>query len=142
MSCDIELYNETFASAELARDITGRLIRRCGDANLRSVLAEQFAEYHSILMEAENAIIQSAEAPDSYGATMRKPIYCGMCLNLMIDSTNSHIAEMIIEGSVMGLVDTARSLNKHKEACLASRALAERLRTVEEANIRRLLTFL
>ena len=142
MNIDIKLYNEIYSNAELARDITGRLIRRCRDASLRKAMADQFAEYHAILLEAGEALAKAAEAPEEYSRMMRYPIYCGMRMNLAADSTSSHIAEMLVQGSAMGLIDIARALNAFQEAELGARALAERLQGAEEGNIRRLLAFL
>lgn len=141
MDHDIELLNEIYRNAELSKDILGRLIKLCKDASLRCVLAAQFAEYHAILLGAEERIASRGEAPDAYGMLFRRPIYCGLHLNMRIDSTSTHLAEMLIQGSAMGLVEIARASNQYDEAEKSTRALAERLRTSEEANIRQLLPF-
>ncbi len=141
MDHDIELLNEIYRNAELSKDILGRLIKICKDASFRCVMASQFAEYHAVLLEAEERIAGMGEAPDAYNMVLRRPIYCGMYLNARIDSTSSHLAEMLVQGSAMGLIEVARALNKFGEAEKSTRALAERLRTAEEANIRQLLNF-
>ncbi len=141
MDHDKELLNEVHRSAELAKDISGRLIKLCRDATFRCVMASQFAEYHAILLEAGDRLAAMGEAADEYGLIQRGPIYCGIYMNAKLDNTSSHLAEMLIQGSSMGLVDVARALNEYTEAEKANRALAERLRTAEEANIRQLLAF-
>nr|HPK16886.1 hypothetical protein [Clostridia bacterium] len=99
MDHDIELLNEIYRNAELSKDILGRLIKICKDATFRCVMASQFAEYHAILLEAEERIAGMGEAPDAYNMVLRRPIYCGMYLNARIDSTSSHLAEMLVQGS-------------------------------------------
>lgn len=141
MDHDNELLNEIYRNAELSKDILGRLIKICRDASFRCVMASQFAEYHAILLEAEERIAAKGEAPDAYNMILRRPIYCGMYINAKIDSTSSHLAEMLIQGSAMGLVEIAQGQNRFDEAEKSTRALAERLRTAEEANIRQLLSF-
>lgn len=141
MDHDIKLLNEIYRNAELSKDILGRLIRRCHDAALRAVLASQFAEYHAILLEAGERIAGRGEAPDAFGMLFRRPIYCGIRLNARIDATSSHLAEMLVQGSAVGLIEIARASNRFDEAEKATRALAERLRTTEEANIRQLLHY-
>lgn len=141
MDHDNELLNEIYRNAELSKDILGRLIKVCKDSSFRCVMASQFAEYHAILLETEERIAGRGEAPDAYNMLLRRPIYCGMHVNLWIDSTSSHLAEMLIQGSSMGLIEVARAQNRYDEAEKSTRALAERLRTAEEANIRQLLQF-
>jgi hypothetical protein len=141
MDHDNELLNEIYRNAELSKDIIGRLIKICKDASFRCVMASQFAEYHAILLEAEERIVGRGEAPDAYNMILRRPIYCGMYINLKIDSTSSHLAEMLVQGSAMALIEIARAQNQYDEAEKSTRALAERLRTAEEANIRQPLSF-
>ncbi len=141
MDHDSELLNEIYRNAELSKDILGRLIKICQDASFRCVMASQFAEYHAILLEAEERIASKGHAPDSYSMFFRRPIYCGLYFNARIDKTSSHLAEMLVQGSAMALVEIARAQHKYDEAEKSTRALAERLRTAEEANVRQLLNF-
>ncbi len=136
-----ELLREIYKNAELAKEILGKLIKLCKDASFRNVLADQFAEYHSVIMEAGERLTVMGVSPKGVCSAARRPIYAGVCFNARIDNTPSHLAEMLIQGGTLGLVDAARAINGSEGAEKSAIALAERLRTAEEANIRQLLKF-
>lgn len=141
MDHDLELLNEIYRNADFSKDILGRLIKLCKDATFRCVMASQFAEYHAVLLEAEERIAAKGEAPDGYSQLLRKPVYCGIRINARMDSSSSHLAEMLVQGSAMGLIEAARAEKKYSDAEKTTLALAQRLRTAEEANIRQLLEY-
>ena len=126
-------------NASIGKDTLAKLIKHCGDATLRNVLAEQFADYHKLIEEAERLTCGD-------GCQMKKvkraPIFAGMCLNLAMDSTSTHIAEMVIQGSLMGFIEMKRQLRECSDADAAVRELAERLALTESANLRRMYDFI
>ena len=136
-----ELLEEIYENAELAKEILGKLIKVCDNASFRNVMADQFAEYHAVIMEAGERLGEMGVEAKGMSRLARKPIYAGVHLNAKLDSTPSHLAEMLIQGSAMGLVDAARAVNDSEGAEQSAVALAQRLRTAEENNIRELLKF-
>jgi translation initiation factor 2B subunit (eIF-2B alpha/beta/delta family) len=68
----------------------------------------------------------------------------GVALNTMIDSTTSHIAEMMIQGSNMGITDMTKLLNDHTAHGTAKKAaeLAREVIAFEEENLERLKKYL
>ena len=54
----------------------------------------------------------------------------------------SQFAEMMIQGSTMGIINLCKQLNSYKEVKPEIRALAERLLQFEEGNIQELKKYL
>ena len=66
----------------------------------------------------------------------------GIAMNTFMDNTPSHIAEMVIEGSTMGIVDMTKQLKEHGGCEQSVRRLGEELLQFEQRAVERLKTFL
>ncbi len=142
MNQNAELLNSIYQSAEMGRDIVGKLIRDCEDTEFRNVMAEIFAEYHRILSESERLLFNAGTIPKSLKKLARLPIYSSISLNLKADHSSSHMAEMLLQGSLMGYIDLFRDLRFYPEAYEESKNLAWRLLSTEENNMQRLKQYI
>lgn len=138
----IELLNKIYEGAEMGRDVLGKLIPLCADGSLRCAMAEQFAEYHRILVESERLLLASGHIAKPASRAARMPVYASLHVNLKIDSTSSHLAEMLMQGSLMGYIDIARALSAYTGAKEETRHLGERLMETEDNNMRQMRHFL
>ena len=145
MEQNAELLMEIYKNAELERAVLGRLIRNSEDAAFRSLLADQFTVYHSIMQEAHDALNRHGILAQEYGPLEKKPIFASIALHLKIDKTSSHMAEMLVRGNVTGLIETTRTLheaesqeNHIEEAVLQ---LGERLKSAQQKHMEQLLAF-
>ena len=65
----------------------------------------------------------------------------GIKMNTLIDKTSSHIAQMIIEGAVMGITDVQKRLNEEDDYGEAE-PIAKRLIKFEEDTVERMKEYL
>jgi hypothetical protein len=68
--------------------------------------------------------------------------YLMINLQTLTDKTPSHIAEMLIIGSNMGVINAIRNIRKYNDAEPQIVGLMEKLREFEENNIRQLKAYL
>ena len=66
----------------------------------------------------------------------------GIQLNTAFDKTPDHIAEMMIQGSTMGIIDMSRTLKQYNDIPQNIKALGYELITVEENNVQRMKSYL
>ena len=61
----------------------------------------------------------------------------GIAMNTMIDASSSHLAEMVIEGSTMGITDTTKVINEYENdpECREAVELARKIVKFEQDNI-------
>ncbi|MBQ9833473.1 MAG: hypothetical protein IJO48_07085 [Clostridia bacterium] len=137
-----ELLFDVYQNAEFARDIIGRLIKHCESSDFRKLLAEQYAEYHTITEDAKAALWGQGVVPRTIGRKRRKAIYAATEINLKIDKTPSHMAEMLMQGSLLGMIDISKSLTQNRDADEYSKHLANKLVETEANNIRSMREFL
>ena len=136
-----ELLEAIHENARISKLTLGQLIKRSKDAAFRNVMAAQFAEYHNIVADAEQ--LAHRYAIELTGVCMEKaPIHAGLCLNVAIDHTSSHMAEMIMQGSVMGIIDVKRKAREYPDAAEEIHEIAKRLLQTEENNLRQMCELL
>lgn len=134
MTETVELLNCIHANARIGLDALGRLIKQCEDATFRNVMAVEFAEYNEIVEESEELLKKRNQHPKGSAAFSKTSMGAGLKLNVLIDKTSSHMAEMILLGSTMGIIDMTRHLNEFPGADEEARALGEKLLKTEENN--------
>ena len=61
---------------------------------------------------------------------------------LALDDSRSKIAEMMIQGTTMGIVKTIRHLNDYRGRDEAARGLGKRLLETQENNVERMKAYL
>ena len=63
-------------------------------------------------------------------------------MNTLADKSADHIAEMMIQGSIMGVIDMSRSLKRYSQADSSVKKLGEKLIETEENNIQQMKGYL
>lgn len=139
MDPNTKLLESIYESTVMGKTALGRLIKHCEDANLRQSMADMFAEYHEIQDEAEKLLKAANLAPST---PPRSPLKAHISLNLHIDKTSTHMAEMLMHGSLLGIIDLARDIRECEGANQETTALANKLLASEENNLKRLQKFL
>lgn len=69
-------------------------------------------------------------------------MFSAMRINLRIDKTPSHMAEMLMHGSILGIIDISKALTINGNADEYSKELARKLVKTEENNILKMREFL
>jgi len=69
-------------------------------------------------------------------------LWMGVQMNTLLDKTSSHMAEMLIQGSSMGMIDNTKTLNTHKNLSPKVEKLTRRLNEIEENNVEAMKRYL
>lgn len=138
-----ELLNYVYQNSEMGVNTLGQLLEIVEDAELRRYLARQRDGYQAFLQRAEALQRQHGLDEKGLGRFAQLRTYLMINLQTLTDSTPSHIAEMLILGSNMGVIEAVRSIHRYGAAvddhCIG---LMRELKAFEEANIERLKCFL
>ena len=111
------------------------------DERLKEALRFQVAEYRLVERLAKDKLSALGEQPSEDKLT-------GICARAMInvkmlmDKSNEHIAEMVAQGSTMGIIDVTKQL-KNCDGCDEDAVnLAYRLKCIEQKNLDEMKHFL
>ena len=142
MTQDMALLNFIYQNAEMGKETIPKLTKIVEDVNFRRVLEDQLTEYQEIFNKAEEKI--QKEGGDAKGISTMERVSASTMLNLntLLDKSNTHIAEMMLQGSNMGIIDITKKLKECPDAEPETTRLAQRLLKMEERNLEQLKEFL
>ncbi len=132
-----------YKNAKMGADSIINLLPKVEDDAMRSVMTAQLDGYERYAACAARALKKKGVEPRKENIMTRFSAKMGMAFNTMLDSTGTHIAEMMLEGSNMGIVDLTRLLN-HYSPTQDSEAvrLAREVVRFEEGNLEQLKRYL
>ena len=137
-------FDEIYKNAKMGADSIIHLLPHIKDDNLRSLVTQQLDGYEKYAARAAEALGARGIAAKEEKLLTRLSARMGVAINTMMDESGSHIAEMMIEGSNMGITEMTRLLNDqrmHGDAKEAAR-LAEEVVRFEERNLELLKRYL
>ena len=132
-----------YKNAKMGADSIINLLPKVEDDAMRSLMTAQLDGYERYAACAARALKKKGVEPREENIMTRFSAKMGMAFNTMLDSTGTHIAEMMLEGSNMGIVDLTRLLN-HYSPTQDSEAvrLAREVVRFEEGNLEQLKRYL
>lgn len=135
LCCDI------YRNAKMGAEAILNLLPTVEDEALESELALQLTRYEEFASEAKNLLEKQGEKPLEESGFSRFMAKMGIKMNTMIDKTSSHVAQMIIEGAVMGITDIQKRLNDGGDYGDAE-PIAKKLIAFEEDTVERMKEYL
>ena len=137
-----ELLNYIYQNAEMGVDTIKQLLTIVEDADFIEQLQVQFNEYQDISCKCKDILDANKEKSVDIGTFAKIRTYMMINFQTMSDNSPSHIAEMLIIGSNMGIIQSIRKLKDYPEACDECKNLMEKLQKTEQNNIDQLKKFL
>lgn len=129
-------------NALTGEESTSQLMKRTDDSEMRRELEYQKAQYRSVHRQAEQMMGNDRGADDSPGMMAKMGMWAGVMMNTMMDKSNAHIADIMIQGATMGVVDTTRARNECSEASAEAQGVASSFITQQQDSIERMKQFL
>ena len=142
MNGNAELLNFIYQNSQMGVDTIKQLMDIAENEEFRKHLGSQFDEYKEILGTAQKALNENGCDEKGISALDKIKTYLMINIQTITDKTPSHISEMLIIGSNMGVINAVKNLKKYKNAEPGNIRLMERLLKFEENNIQQLKEFL
>lgn len=142
MNGNAELLNFIYQNSQMGVDTIKQLIGIVEDEEFKKQLEFQFNEYKEIHNAAKSMLNKNGFDEKGIGAFDKIKTYLMINMQTLTDKTSSHISEMLIIGSNMGVINAVKNIKKYQEAEPDIISLMERLLKFEENNIQKLKTFL
>ena len=109
---------------------------------LKKTLENQLSEYENLRKKAAEMLSRRGEKAIDAGAIARMSSGIMAVGKLMIDRSDSKIAEMTIQGNNMGVNKTLKHLHDYSGEDKEVKNLTEKLLATEEKNVEQLKVFL
>lgn len=143
MISDIEILQAISASADMGCSSLKQALEKAKDKALKEELRTEITEYKNDFNQAKSLLKaldgEAKEAPAF--AKFNSKVQVGI-KTMMAEDTTSKIAEMVIEGSTMGVTKITKLLNKYTTPNGKVKALAEKHLLTQTNNIKQMKKFL
>lgn len=142
MQSDEIMLKLIYKNAEMGRNTLQQIIDVVKDNDLQYELKREYEQYkaiYNIAAERLRALNERAKGVPKFKKLMTST---AVKMNLANDKTGSHIAEMVIQGSTMGMIDVIRQIKNYPTVTQENKALAQRLLVLEEGSITSLKQYL
>lgn len=139
---DLDLLEKTYQNASIGKTAIEGVLNKTSCKELNDALYKQLQDYQELADKSKNQLqISGAEIKDK--PAFEKAMMKGnVKLNTMINPSESHIAQMVIQGSTMGVTQMTRLLHSNKDADGESAEIAKEFIKKEEGNIEVMKKFL
>lgn len=141
MNANETLLNELYKNTTMGGDSLINLMDKAEDPAMRSEMTRELEKYREYSNRAAELLGERGLKPEEPGMMAKAGSKMGMAFNTMLDTTTSHLAEMMINGAVMGIININKQLNSAEHDGEA-RKLAEDVLAFEKSTADHLARFL
>ncbi len=139
-----EMAEEFYKNVTMGTDSYLHMLPHVGDSRIQTDMTGALCYYEKLTGKLK-AFMQDADLEPKEGSMMAKmSARAGIAMNTMMDKTDSHIAEMLIEGCTMSVTTAQKLLNHYEDKpdCHELCELCREWSNFEEQHIERLKKFL
>lgn len=142
MNKNAELLNFIYQNSQMGVDTINQLMDITEDSEFSKSIEKQLKEYRTIHETAKSLLNNNGYDEKGISTLDKIKTYLMINMQTLTDKSSSHIAEMLIIGSNMGVIDSIKNIRKYQFAEKDILGLMEKLLKIEEDNIKNLKEFL
>jgi len=133
-----------YKNAKMGSEAVTTIIGKTKDARLREELTSQLESYYGFETAAKNKLLEMSAEVKEPGVLTKLPADISIRMSTMMDSSNSKIAELMIGGYNMGIVDIRKSMNRAQNEGVSEDVMniANGIMSFEEGSAERMKKYL
>ncbi len=135
MKENIELLNYIYQNAQMGLVSIEHIIDISKDPTFIKFLKKQKHGYESITDKVIKLLNKNDSLEKGISSFTKIKTYLMINVQALTDKSTSHLAEMMLIGSTMGVIDTIRNLTKYNDLDSEYLNLLKELHNYEESNI-------
>ncbi len=141
-SDDVRVLQEVQKNTKMAIKAIDAISEKIYDDNLSMLVTRESMKYSDIYNKASDRLLDGKAAPYRESGFQDMMLKNGVRANTMFNTSTSHIAELLIQGSNRGLTSMWKAINHNEKAGNISMEVARELMDFEEKNIEKLKQYL
>lgn len=139
---DLAVLNEVSKIAKMGMDSISYLSSKVTDKEMRKELVAIYSQYGNTQNQINSHFEKYGEIPDSTPLRDKMMSFAGVQFNTLRDRSNSHIAEMMIQGTLMGVIECQKILNCKLDIQKSTTELLKDFNKFQRENIDKLNAYL
>ena len=139
-----ELLNDLYSNVKMGSDSIINLLPKVKDDKMKSMMTDQLNQYEKYAQDLKDRLNCAGVEAKEPSAISKISAKIGMEMKSMQDSTTSHMAQMMVQGSTMDVTDLLQKVSVYENLpeCRESVKLAKEIVDFEEHNIEKMKEFL
>lgn len=141
---DSELLQDIYSNVKMGSESIINLLPKIKNDDMKMLMTNQLDQYEKYAQDVKNQLVSQGVEPKEPNPVSKLGAKIGMEMKSMQDSTTSHMAEMMVQGSTMDVTDLLQKVSAYedKPECRNSVKLAKEIVAFEEKNIEKMKEFL
>lgn len=141
---DAELLQDIYSNVKMGSDSIINLLPKIKDDDMKMFMTSQLDQYEKYAQDVKNQLTSQGIEPKEVNPVSKLSAKIGMEMKSLQDSTTSHMAEMMVQGSTMDVTDLLQKVSVYENypECKNSVSLAKEIVAFEERNIEKMKEFL
>ena len=141
-SQEVKVYREIQRNADMAMKAIDTIAEKVDNEELSLQISRQSLRYSELHNEAVKQLIDAKTRPLQSSHLSDAILKTGLRYNTMLNTSTSHLAELLIKENNNGILEMEKVLKANGEAGEKSTALAKQLIEFEEKSVRSLKEYL
>ena len=141
-SDDAKVLREVQRNTKMAMKAIDTITDRVYDDDLSMHITRESMKYAELYNKATDRLLNGRAASYRENGIQDMLLKGGVRANTMLNTSTSHIAELLIQGSNRGLTSMWKAINHNENAGNVSMEIAKELMDFEEKNIEKLKQYL
>jgi len=109
---NLELLNSLYQNTSMGISALSTVIPKTKDIKLKSELQSQLDNYHNQSEIIRKILFSQSTEPKDINPISKKAADAGIAVSTLANKSTGHIAEMMIQGTTMGVIDINKLLNQ------------------------------
>ena len=136
------ILNEVNKGIKMGMDAISNISTKVQDTNLRDDLLFQYEKYNEILNQVNAELKNCGNFPKELNPMQKAFGWMSVEFNTLEDKSDSKIAEMMIQGSSMGIINGVKLLNQNPEASAPVKQVLNKFVESQQNNMEQLKKYL
>ncbi|MEG0456674.1 MAG: hypothetical protein RR549_00895 [Oscillospiraceae bacterium] len=134
--------NSLYKNVKMAHDSVGAILKKVEDKSLKMDLELQKKDYSSYISKLETVADEFGVSLEPENKMTKTMAQMGISMHTAFDNSPSKVAQMMIEGSTMGVIESTKALNNNQNGEPKLKQLAGDILNFERNNVERMKNYL
>ena len=136
------ILNQVNQAIKMGMDSISNVSEKVQDSRLKDELLFQYDKYNEILNEVNDELTNYDDFPKELNPMQKAMGWMGVEMNTLTDKSNSKIAELMIQGTNMGIIEGVKLLNHNPDTDQPIKNILNKFIDFQQNNVEQLKKYL
>jgi len=139
---NIRLLHHIYQNTKLGMNSTDLISKETKDPSFRKELDQYILDYQTLEKKISDELTNLNQIPKEKSNSEKLKTWSMLKMNMINQKSTSHLAELMVTGSTMGITETTQNIKTYSLSSQRSIELANELISLQQNHINRLKNFL